>query len=222
VPLTLPPEEPEAGPWRRVALTELLSLLLAAAGTPTGRPTIVAVDGRGASGKSTLANRLHALVPASATVHIDDLAWHEPLFGSGHLLADDVLRPLHAGRSISYRPPRWAERGREGSIIIPAGLDLVLVEGTGASHEEHADLIDTTVWVQADVTEAERRGLARDIASGVNGDAEHATAFWHDWMREEVAFLARQQPWRRADVVVNGTSGGSPDAEQVVIATPER
>ncbi|WP_448616355.1 hypothetical protein [Modestobacter sp. URMC 112] len=98
--LTLPPGEPEAGPWRPAPLPALLDLVLTAAGNPEDRPRIVAVDGRGASGKSTLAARLGALVPASAVVHTDDLAWHEPLFGWGHLLADDVLRPLREGRAL--------------------------------------------------------------------------------------------------------------------------
>ncbi len=100
MPMTLPNGEPEPGSWRTVPLPELLRLVLCAAGQPHGRPRIIAVDGRGASGKSTLADQLHALAPGSAVVHTDDLAWHEPLFGWGHLLADGVLRPLQAGRGV--------------------------------------------------------------------------------------------------------------------------
>jgi hypothetical protein len=33
------------------------------------------------------------------------------------------------------------------------------------------------VWVQSDFAEAERRGIARDIAQGVNGDPEASTRF---------------------------------------------
>ena len=206
--LTLPPGEPEAGPWRPAPLPALLDLVLGAAGSPRDRPRIVAVDGRGASGTSTLAARLGALAPASAVVHTDDLAWHEPLFGWGHLLAEDVLGPLRDGRALSYRPPQWERRGRTGVIAVPAGLDVVLVEGTGASQREHADLVDATVWVQADAVEAERRGIARDVADGVNGDPDEAAAFWHEWTTAELAFLDRERPWRRACVVVNGTPRG--------------
>jgi len=218
VPLTLPAGEPEAGSWRPTPLAALLELVLAAAGHPQGRPRIVAVDGRGASGRSTLAARVSALAPASAVVHTDDLAWHEPLFGWGQLLADVVLRPLHEGRALAYRPPQWKRRGRNRVIAVPAGLDVVIVEGTGASQREHADLIDTTVWVQADFAEAERRGVARDIVEGVNGDPDQVAAFWHERMAGELAFLDRQQPWQRACVVVNGTPRGQLDGDQVEIA----
>jgi hypothetical protein len=42
-------------------------------------------------------------------------------------------------------------RGRRGSLEIPADTSLVIVEGTGASQRAHRDLVDATVWVQADV-----------------------------------------------------------------------
>ena len=106
-----------------------------------------------------------------------------------------MLRPLREGRSLSYRPPQWAQRGRDGVIAVPAGLHVV-VKGTGASQREHADLVDATVWVRADFAEAERRGIARDVAGGVNGDPYQATAFWHEWMTAELSFLDRQRPWR--------------------------
>jgi hypothetical protein len=220
MPPTLPAGEPEAGPWRRVPVSTLLDLLVAIVGTPAGRPRIVAVDGRGASGKSTLADRLHRAAPRSAVVHTDDLAWHEPLFGWGHLLADHVLRPLHRGGGLSYRPPQWDVRGRRGSLEIPADTSLVIVEGTGASQRAHRDLVDATVWVQADVVEAERRGIARDIATGVNGSPAEAVAFWHAWMAEELAFLDRERPWCRADVIVSGTGSVDPDADLIGIAPP--
>jgi hypothetical protein len=96
-------------------------------------------------------------------------------------------------------------RQRAGAVEVPAGLDLVVVEGVGASQREHAALLDLTVWVQSDLAEAERRGIARDLEDGRNGDREQATAFWHEWTGHELPFLAASQPWRRAALVVAGT-----------------
>lgn len=218
VTMTLPPEEPAAHAWRAVPEGELVDLLVQATGTVTGRPRIVAVDGRGASGKSTLAERLCRRVGRSAVVHTDDIAWHEPYFAWGHLLADHVLGPLRRGEAVSFRPPAWAQHGRQGSIDVPAGLDLVVVEGVGAGQREVAGLVDATVWVQSDLAAAEERGIARDIARGVNGDAEQSVAFWHEWMAEELRFLSRQRPWERACVVVAGTPPFALEEDQVAIA----
>jgi len=211
--LPLPPGEPAAGPWRTVTVQDLVTVVRRVTGDPAGRPRIVAVDGRGASGKTTLAARLQQHLPDSTVVHTDDLAWHEPLFAWGHLLADGVLKPLRRGAPVSFQPPAWARHGRRGAVQGPAGPGYVLVEGTGASQWEHAELVDATIWVQADFAEAERRGIARDVEEGVNGDPEQTVAFWREWTTEELAFFDRQRPWTRACAVVNGTplTGGRGD-----------
>lgn len=178
---------------------------------------VVAVDGRGASGKSTLAEWLQEVVPASAIVHTDDLAWREPYFAWGPLLLE-VLESLHGGEAVQLRPPAWQANDRPGSIDVAAGLDLVVVEGVGASHREHAELIDVTVWVQSDFDEAERRGIARDIQQGVNGDPQQSIAFWHEWMSYELEFLRGQRPWERAALVVAGTPVLPLESGQLAVA----
>ena len=205
VRMFLPPGEPAAGPWRVAPLEELLEIVVRAAGDPVSHPRIVAVDGRGASGKSTLAKRLAAAVLASAVVSTDEVAWHHSFFGWTELLATGVLQPGRRGEAVSYRPPAWRERGRPGAIEVPAGRELLIVEGVGAGRRELAELLDAVVWVQSDFEVAERRGIARDLGEGVNGDEEETVAFWHEWMAEELVFLAQQRPWERACVVVAGT-----------------
>jgi hypothetical protein len=137
-------------------------------------------------------------------VHTDDLAWCEPFFAWGRLLLQ-VLVQLQRGEALHLRPSAWRDHDRPGEIFLPAGLQLVVVEGVGASQREHAGLIDATIWVQSDFVEAERRGIARDIAEGVNGDHQESVAFWHEWMSHELPFVERQRPWERAALVVAGT-----------------
>lgn len=200
----LRPEEPAAGPWEPWSVGELVARL-GRGGPSEGRPLIVAVDGRGASGKSTLARALSAAVPGSVVVHTDDVAWHEPYFEWAHLLLADILEPVREGRPVDHRPGAWERKGREGSIRVPAGLGLVVVEGTGAGDTLLGPVTDVLVWVQSSVQEAERRGIARDVAEGTNGDYGQTVAFWHDWQASEIEYLQRQRPWERAGLVVDGT-----------------
>ena len=213
------PGEPAVDAWRVEPVVELVRLL-EAAGPVQGRPRIVAVDGRGGSGKTTLATQLHAAVPRSAVVHTDDVAWHHSFFDWSELLACGVLEPLHRGEAVRYRPPGWQAKGRPGAIEVAAGLDLVIVEGVGAGRRELSYLLDALVWVQSDPAEAERRGVARDAAGGAHGDLEGASRFWHEWMAQEVPFLADQRPWQRADVVVRGTTTAAHDPGHVALAPP--
>jgi len=183
----LPDGEPDCGPWRAVAVTELHAAL--------GRPRVLAVDGRSGSGKSTLVARLAATVPGTAVVHTDDVAWHHDFFDWADLLLDGVLVPWRAGRDVAYRPPPWEVRSRPGAITVPSGAPLLVVEGVGAGRRAFAPYLDALVWVQTDRAVATRRGLERD-----GGDV----AFWDEWEARERPFLAADRPWARADLVVNG------------------
>ena len=189
---------------------------------------MVAVDGRSAAGKSTVAERLREAIPGAWVVHTDDVAWWHSFFGWADLLRDGVLEPVRRGDlPVRYRPPAWDERARPGAIEVPVGCRVLIVEGVGAGRSDLADLVDALVWVQSDVVEARRRGLIRD------GGDEAAEAFWDEWDAEEVPFLELHAPWARADLVVCGTPevahaaapdlalapDADPDAEGVLIVS---
>ena len=165
--MQLAPEEPEAGAWRAEPLSTLVNTMMArrepANGTPC-RPVVLAVDGRSNAGKTTLAARIRQVVPGSAVVHTDDIAWKHSRFGWADLLIEGILEPVHQGRAVSYRPPRWVEHGREGSIEIPATCALLVIEGDGAGRREVAHLLDALIWVQSDEREAERRARGEKVA----------------------------------------------------------
>jgi hypothetical protein len=212
--MTLGPGEPAAGPWRVEPVEELVRLVMSVAGDPAGRPRVVAVDGRQGGGKTTLAELLRDDVPGAQLVHTDDVAWFHGFFSWAPLMIDGVLSPLRRGRPVRYRPPAWDERGRGGAIEVAAGAPLVIVEGVGAARRELMPFLDAVVWVQSDLAEADRRGIARD------GGTPAARDFWYEWAAEEIPFLADQRPWERADVVVAGTPPLPHGPGEVVLAPP--
>jgi uridine kinase len=200
VPVALPGGEVWGGPWRSVPVAEFAATLRDRH-TGDGRPTVVAVDGRSAGGKSTLAARLAGAVPGAALVHTDDVAWWHSFFDWVDLMRTGVLEPLHRGEAVAFTPPAWTERGRAGAIVVPPSARLVVVEGVGAGRRELADLVDATVWVQSDEATREAREAAR-VAAG-----EVTARLVDEWQREELPFLAAQRVWERADCVVAGTTG---------------
>lgn len=171
------------------------------------------MDGRSGSGKTTLAERIGGVVAASTVVHTDDIAWSQAMFDWADLLVGGVLEPVRGGEPVSYQPPAWRERNRAGTIEVPQGRELVIIEGAGAARHELMHLVDAVAWVQSDMAEAERRGIERD------GGGQAAVSFWHLWMAEELPFMAQQRPWTRANVIVAGTPRVPHDpATEVVIA----
>ena len=133
------------------------------------------------------------------------------------LLTDSVLHPLCRGEGINFRPPAWVEHGRSGTIDVPAGLDVVWVEGTGVIRRELASVLDAAIYVQGDLDVQEKRLVARD------GDSPEQQELVLRWMEEELPFMAREQPWAYATIVLNGTSDlvHDPDTE-LVAASPVR
>ena len=206
--------EPAIESWRVRPIEAVADELLE--GLVPGRK-VVAVDGRGGGGKTTLASRLARCVPDSAVVGTDDIAWNHSIFDWAEPLIDGVLRPYRTGSAVTYRPPGWVRHGREGAVEVTDTVQLLIIEGVGASRLELTDWLDAAVWVQSDFAEAERRGIARDVASGVNGDADATMAFWHTWMAEELPFFERDRPWERADLIVAGTSVTPPPNGTVAV-----
>lgn len=195
-----------------------------ATGRTEGRPRIVAVDGRGGSGKTALAGRLAGALGAAAVVHSDHVAWGHSRFRWDDLMADGVLGPLRAGKAVHYRPPGWdrdCPPGKEdGHLDVPAA-ETVIVEGVGVGRRSLAGLLDVVVWVQSDYREARRRGLRRDMAE-LGRSADEAALNWDEWDEEEVPFLLADRPWERADFVV-GTDALPHDADaEVVVSTRPR
>jgi uridine kinase len=166
-------------------------------------PTILAVDGRSASGKTTFANRLSSALNAPL-VHSDDVAWHHSFFDWWPLMLEQIIGPFKAGVAIDWKPEAWTAQGREGSIQVPKSSILIL-EGVGASRRELSDYIDVPIWVETDPQVAEIRGLERDGPDGRD--------FWFEWQAHERPFLERDQPWTRAKIIIDGVPSLEHDSE---------
>jgi hypothetical protein len=166
---------------------------------PTTGPFLLAIDGRSSSGKSTLAGRVADVVPRSAVVHTDDVAWWHSRFGWDDLLVTQVIEPLRRGEAVDYRPPAWDARARPGSIKVPADAELVVIEGVGAGRASLAERVDAVIWVHADPAVTERRNRERIAAGEIDAEGYEA------WMGEEVPFQAAERTWDRADVIVSTT-----------------
>ena len=166
-------------------------------------PTVVAVDGRSASGKTTFAKRLSSVLNAPL-VHTDDVAWHHSFFDWWPLTLEHILEPFYADRAIDWTPEAWTARGREGSIQVPQSSTMML-EGVGATRRELIDWVTLPIWVETHPDIAEARGLERDGPDGLD--------FWFEWQAVENPFLEQDRPWDRAKLVVDGASNLEHDPE---------
>lgn len=171
-------------------LTEAIRSSRAPAGVKT---RIVAIDGPGGAGKSTLA-RLLARELDAPIIQTDDFAsWENPVDWWPELIAR-ALEPLAAGVPARYDPSSWGGEEREPLQIEPGAF--VILEGVTASRQEFRRFLAYAIWIETPRDLRLKRGLERD--------GEQARAQWERWMEEEDRYVERERPAEHADCVLSG------------------
>jgi uridine kinase len=164
---------------------------------PAGmRTRIVAVDGPGGAGKSTLAGHLARELDA-AIVHTDDFASWESPTDWWLALIEKVLEPIATSRSARYVPTSWG--GPEKPEVVIEPTEFVVLEGVTASREAFRPYLAFSIWIETPREVRLRRGLRRD--------GEDAREHWDGWMAGEDAYIERERPSDHAHVVLQGDVG---------------
>ncbi|MBD7920003.1 uridine kinase [Cellulomonas sp. Sa3CUA2] len=212
---------------------ELVSRMLEA--VPAGRRALVAVDGSGASGKTTLTARLAARVRDRPVVvlHADDFFhpsahrhargrfspegfWRDAYDYAS--LVDLALAPLHPDADGRYVPASF-DRVADRTVLAPArqAADdaLVLVDGTFLHRDELRGRWDWSLYLHVPFDVAARRMVERD---GV--DPDPARGPLARYAGAQRLYLAAAEPWRRASLVVDTTA--EPRIVDPAAARPER
>lgn len=179
-------------------LEDLISRIRRLAGHSA--PILVALDGRCAAGKTTLAKAL-ADAYGWSVVHLDDF-FPRPEQRTPERLAEpggnldrervlaEALRPLLAGKCASYHPfdCRAQRLSAECRVVPPA--PVTLVEGAYACHPALWDCYALRVFLDVDPAEQRRRILARDGPARLE-------VFLRRWIPLEEAYIAAYDIPRR-------------------------
>lgn len=156
------------------------------------RRVLIALDGRCAAGKTTLAARLSDALGCTV-FHMDDY-FLRPFQRTKERLEtpggnvdyerfwEEVLQPLADGaQTISYRPYNCQTQELEETILTTVG-PVVIVEGSYSCHPELWDVYDLHVFVDVDEQEQMRRIMER------NGEAK-AQQFRELWIPLEEQYF---------------------------------
>lgn len=167
---------------------------------------IIAIDGRAASGKTTLAKLIGEAYFATnqstlRIVHMDDLypGWEGLRAGSAYLHSQ-ILLPLRAGKKANWQIWDWSTSQR-GNSLEPGngwrqfgpGVPLV-VEGCGSISRLTRDLIDLAIWLEAPMEIRKSRWVQREGAE--------TGQYWGLWQSQEDEFYQAEQSVSLADLKV--------------------
>jgi uridine kinase len=183
---------------RVLPLLELLSSL-----PKTDKVCVIAIDGRAASGKTTLAAHLAAILGAGI-VHMDDfflpaqLRTKERLSSPGgnvhyERFAAEILPCLSSSGAFSYGIFDCAKMALGGERAVAASRYRV-VEGAYACHPAFGNYMDIRVFSNIDTEEQIKRIRAR------NGEA--AKVFASRWIPMEEKYFAAFGIKEKADFVL--------------------
>ena len=181
---------------------------------------LVAIDGPGGAGKSTLAQLLEQQLTALGWIVA--VVRHDDFYRPSHQrrnqqagtvgcdfdwerLRDQVLTPIREGRSAHYQRYDWETDVLAEWHTFPAP-DAVLVEGVYTMRRELTHLYDLKIWVECPRAIRLARGIARD--------GEQARTIWEqDWMPKEDDYVKTHLPRENADLLVNGAVSYLPTGE---------
>jgi uridine kinase len=200
------------GPWPAAAADVIGAVAGWRKATPRrpGLPEVfvLAIDGHGGSGKTTIATEVAGLTGA-ALVHTDDFfAETAPTPGiqrpmtsyyDWRRLREQALLPLRARCRASFRRVNWDTGGGPAGVVTVDPADLIVVEGVFSAAPELADQVDRAVFV--DTPEPERLRRVRARISPEDWD--------DDWLRAEQAYFRLTRPPSSFDLVVSGAFGGA-------------
>lgn len=166
-------------------------------------PILIAIEGFGGSGKTTLANKLRNTLQSAHVVNMDDFIVKEeltkPSWDKGGFdrqrLEKQVLLPASKQQPVQYQELIWETNTLSRLKVVPNTAYLI-VEGISAYHPTLADYYDFKIWVDTPIEVAKARGKVRD-AGNENVDK------WDMWAQNDLAYRDEYRPEERADFVTS-------------------
>jgi len=165
-------------------------------------PFVMAIDGPGCCGKSTLTELLLDRLDAAA-IGTDDFHEHQgfrrepdaPLPYRRWTELRNAVDSLSRGAATTIQAIDWHTR-RLGMPMTIEPRPALIVEGIGSLHEDISRHADLKVWVDGHAGNRMRRTALRE--------GRDMAEEWAPYVALEQKYLATWRPWRQADVFVLG------------------
>ncbi len=173
---------------------------------PANRPLLIAIDGRCASGKTSLASQVQAIC-GCAVIHMDDFflrpeqrtkeRYATPGGNVDHeRFLEEVLLPLSRGFAVQYRPFDCSTQQLSQPVALPQS-NIVVVEGSYSCHPKLASHYDLRAFLTIDSeTQMERLVSREGIA--------YAQVFRDKWIPLEELYFTSLHPEKTCDLILYG------------------
>lgn len=183
----------------------MIEFLLASKEPKVGNTLFIAIDGRGGSGKTTLAALLMKKLNAQLILTDDFASWDNP-YDWSQLVIERVFDPIENGaKTLSYPRSKWWENHQPESVVDQPVTKIMILEGVGSLRKEFRDYISIDIFVNTPREICLQRGIERDVNNDTGKTEAEIAAMWEKWASNEDAYIARDKPQEYADIVIDGT-----------------
>jgi uridine kinase len=163
-------------------------------------PLLIAIDGVGGSGKTSLAKYLQNKLKNCFIVQLDD--FYSPKIKASDILRikDQVILPLKNKKEGKFQIYDWkTDKLSDWQTIKPEGK--IIIEGVYAMDKQIISYYDVKIWIEYPPELGFKRGVSRDIT----GDGVDNSEKWiKDWMPLEKQYIIDQNPKSKADYIIDG------------------
>lgn len=165
---------------------------------------LIAIDGPGGSGKTTLAKELREYIPNPVIIHMDDFYKPKELrqqsksetggYFDWQRLERDILSPFADNQILKYQKYDWQKDRLTEWEFISKSSNLI-IEGVYSTRKELAHYYNLKVWMDCPYETRLERGIKRD---GID-----MKEYWQNvWMKQENEYYEKHQPQLSADVII--------------------
>lgn len=173
---------------------------------------LVAIDGYGGAGKSTLARKLTKKLQCATQIEFD---WFHLLRSEVNndyrydfkRFKDEIANPFLEGKeTLRFKKYNWGYLAKEPEALTDEtlslkGVTLLIVEGCMTLSSNLSDLFALKVWVGDDPVQARNQGVRRDIDEyGLN--EREVLDTWQEWREWESRCLAQENRIAIADIEI--------------------
>ena len=171
------------------------------------KSVLIAIEGYGGSGKSTVAEKLKQQLTSAEIIKIDSFIvkqkardaepWEEVF--DRERLKEQILEPQALGNPIIYQRLDW-EKNKLGVNITLPKADYLIIDGIASYHPDIEAYYDFKIWVDTPIDVAKKRGKSRDSNN-------ENVVMWEKWAQCDLAYQQKYHPELRADFIVNNEKG---------------
>lgn len=174
-------------------------------------PFLLAIDGRGGSGKTTFAALLEANLTDAVLIHIDDFylpslkrVLDKNLPVDIERVEREVLQPLRNHKETKYqRYDGKSDKMAEWHTILPK--KIIIVEGWFSLHKTLMPYYDYTIWKEEDKAISLKRGVERELQDrsiSIELTKQELIQRWEKYQLLEDIYITEQKPQKKATVIV--------------------